>query len=306
MLSIVVILVALTLDRFFGEPKRFHPLVGFGNIATRVEAKLNTPHSFKFIWGLLALMLLCVIPALSIYLLADVFGQFAWLLDIGIVYLAIGFSSLRLHSSRVKKALDNEGLSAARERVAMMVSRDTEQMNEEQIASATIESTLENGSDSTYAVIFWYLIGGLPAVVLYRLTNTLDAMWGYRTERYEQFGKAAARLDDVLNFIPARITAVFYAFSGHASKAFESWRKHAHLLASPNGGPVMSSGAGSLNLRLGGPSYYHGEYTNKPYFGGEQAPNANDIKRANQLITRSLFYWLVLASVAIFLLEALR
>ena len=186
-----------------------------------------------------------------------------------------------------------------------MVSRDTARMDEEQVASAAIESTLENGSDSTYAVVFWYMLGGVPAVVLYRLTNTLDAMWGYRTERYEKFGKPAARLDDVLNYIPARITAVLYAFSGDTGKAFDSWKNHAHLLASPNGGPVMSSGAGSLNLKLGGPSFYHGEHTDKPYFGGERPPTAIDIKRANKLVTRSLIYWLLLASLFSLTYEAL-
>jgi len=305
MLSILVLLLAITLDRLFGEPKRFHPLVGFGNLASRVEAKLNTPDSSKLTWGVFALILLCVAPALLIHAGSQLLQPYSWLMDIFIVYLAIGFSSLLLHSSRVEKALIDDGLGAAREQVAMMVSRDTVRMNEEQVASAAIESTLENGGDSTYAVVFWYMLGGASAVVLYRLANTLDAMWGYRTERYEKFGKAAARLDDVLNFIPARITAVLYAFSGDTGKAFDSWKNHAHLLASPNGGPVMSSGAASLNLKLGGPNFYHGEHTDKPYFGGEMPPTAADIKRANKLVTRSLIYWVLFATLFALTYEAL-
>ncbi len=305
MLSLIVVFVALNLDKFFGEPKRFHPLVGFGNLAGQAEAKLNRVDSCRFVWGLLALILLCVIPAFLSYLLSHLFRQYSWLVEIPIVYLALGFSSLLQHSSRVEKALNDDNLSAARQQAAMMVSRDTEHMNEEQIACAAIESTLENGSDSTYAVIFWYMLGGIPAIVLYRLTNTLDAMWGYRTERYEQFGKAAARLDDVLNFVPARITSVFYALSGITKKALKSWGNHAHLLASPNGGPVMSAGAGSLDLKLGGPCIYHGKHVNKPYFGGEKTPNSTDIDRANRLVTRSLIYWLLLASLFTFALEVL-
>ncbi len=305
MLSMLVLLLAFTLDRLFGEPKRFHPLVGFGYLASRIETKFNTVESFKIAGGAFAVTLLCVTPALLSYLLSQLLQQYFWLVDILIVYLAIGFSSLLLHSSRVKKALDNDGLNAAQEQVAMMVSRDTARMDEEQVASAAIESTLENGSDSTYAVVFWYTLGGAPAVVFYRLANTLDAMWGYRTKRYEKFGKASARVDDVLNFLPAHITAIFYAFSGNTRKAFDSWKNHARLLASPNGGPVMSSGAGSLNLKLGGPAYYHGEITHKPYFGGEKPPTSADIKRANKLVTRSLICWLLLAALFALTYEAL-
>jgi len=303
MLSVLVLCAALALDKLLGEPKRFHPLVGFGNIATRIEFTFNNDGPLRFIWGLIALILLCALPALIVYGVSQTLGKFTWLMDLIIVYLAIGFNSLLQHSSCVESALKLDGLAEAREKVAMMVSRDTHHMDTSQVASAAIESTLENGSDSTYAVIFWYFVGGAPFVVLYRLVNTLDAMWGYRTERYEQFGKAAARVDDLLNIVPARITAILYALSGDAGRAFASWRTQASLLASPNGGPVMSAGAGSLNLKLGGPTYYHGSQFDKPFFGGEERANASDIERANRLVTQSLIYWLILISVFALLLE---
>jgi adenosylcobinamide-phosphate synthase len=174
----------------------------------------------------------------------------------------------------------------------MIVSRQTEKMTAVDVRKATIESVLENGADAVFAPIFWFAVAGPAGAVLYRLSNTLDAMWGYKNQRYIYFGWAAARFDDVLNWIPARLTASSYALVGQTKKAIDCWKNQAHLLDSPNAGPVMTAGAGALQLKLGGAAWYHGDLKDKIYFGTEKLPDNEDIIRANSLITNSLILWI--------------
>lgn len=298
---LLVVSIALLFDTFLGEPKRYHPLVGFGNCANRVEQQLNSDpnSSMAFIYGLMALVILIVPLLLAGYLIESALGPYGWIFNVVVVYSAIGFNSLLEHSQRVYEALllsvtnveIDSDYQQARYAVSLMVSRDTEHMTEAEITAATIESSLENGCDSTFGVLFWFLIGGAPMVIGYRLTNTLDAMWGYRTQRFEMFGKSAAKLDDLLNYVPARITALSYALIGNTHQAFHCWRTQSRFLASPNGGPVMTSGAGSLNIQLGGPAYYHGKFLDKPWFGTNIKPVSRDILRANELLDLTLLYW---------------
>lgn len=309
-MAFILLSLGLLLDQLLGEAKRFHPLVGFGHAANRIENCLNsTPDSnTSIIRGGLAMLVLILPLCLIVSFLTSKLNQYNWLLSVIVIYWAIGFKSLIEHSEQVANALYQNDHEAARHSISLMVSRDTSMMDTPQITSATIESTLENGCDSSFAVLFWFMIGGAPFVVLYRLTNTLDAMWGYRNQRFEMFGKSAARLDDLLNYIPARLTAWSYALCGDTSKAIKSWRAHASLLASPNGGPVMAAGAGSLNIELGGPASYHGKRLSKAYFGGANKPNSSDISRANGLVTRALLLWcciILLLSLCRFLISVL-
>lgn len=305
-MSFIFISLALVLDQLLGEANRFHPLIGFGHCAKHVEKRLNLSTSPRnsILLGVLGLSILVLPFYLASYLITDSLSQYSWVFSVYVIYWAVGFKSLIEHSEQVADALFQRNMMQARTSVALMVSRDTTQMDESQVTSATIESTLENGCDSTFAVLFWFIVGGAPLVVLYRLSNTLDAMWGYRNQRFEYFGKPAAILDDVLNYIPAKLTAWSYALCGNTKQALYSWRTQAARLASPNGGPVMTSGAGSLNIELGGPANYHGKLIDKPYFGGLNKPNSSDISRANALLTRALLLWCA-AALAIALSSAL-
>jgi adenosylcobinamide-phosphate synthase len=177
-------------------------------------------------------------------------------------------------------------------RVGEIVSRDTSQLDEEAVARAGIESVLENGNDAVFGALFWFAFLGAPGALLYRLANTLDAMWGYRTPRFFYFGWAAARCDDLLNFIPARLTALSYALLGRTSQAISCWMKQAPAWDSPNAGPVMASGAGSLNLQLGGAAHYHGVLEARPPLGCGKAPDAADITRALALVQHSVWLWM--------------
>lgn len=185
----------------------------------------------------------------------------------------------------------------ARQRTSYLVSRETAAMNEEQVARATVESLLENGNDAIFGALFWCAVAGAPGVILFRLANTLDAMWGYRNARFESFGKIAARLDDLLNFIPARLTALSYALLGRTRAALACWRRQAPAWSSPNAGPVMAAGAGSLGLQLGGAAIYESVTEARPPLGEGAPPHGADIPRALALISRSLWLWLLLIAL---------
>ena len=169
------------------------------------------------------------------------------------------------------------------------------------MAKATVESVLENGNDAIFGALFWFALLGGPGALMFRLANTLDAMWGYRNERYLRFGWAAARIDDVLNYIPARLTALSYALLGNTADALRCWRTQAPAWDSPNAGPVMAAGAGTLGVSLGGPAIYHGQLEDRPRLGTGDAARATDIDKAVALVHNSIWLWLLaVAGVSVF------
>ncbi len=289
----MILILAVLLDYWLGEPKKYHPLVFFGQLAESVEKKLNKQNDAakkQKTKGLISLFLLLIPLSTIIYLLLQqslTNGLFAAV----ILYFCIAANSLQQHANAVFQALEANDQNLAKKKVAMIVSRQTENMTMDDIQKATIESVLENGADAVFAPIFWFIVAGPAGAVLYRLSNTLDAMWGYKSQRFLYFGWAAARFDDLLNWIPARLTALSYALLGQTTLAINCWNKQAHQLESPNAGPVMTSGAGSLNLTLGGPAWYHGKLKDKVFFGGQNTPVNHDIHRAFYLIKHSIILW---------------
>jgi len=295
----LAVCLAVLLDAWLGEPSRYHPLVGFGRLATIAEERLYggllSGSIQRRCRGLLAVMVLTVPPALLIVGTTAI--PVSGILDVLILYLAIGWRSLSEHANRVQQALKNQDVAAARRRVSFMVSRDTAVLQPPEMCKATVESVLENGNDAVFGAIFWYVVGGAPAVVVYRLSNTLDAMWGYRSYRYRDFGWAAARLDDVLNFIPARLTAFSYALVGNTSLALRCWFSQGRQWKSPNAGPVMAAGAGSLGVVVGGSAQYAGLLQQRPLLGEGRAPDVDTIADAVALIKRSLVLWLIVLAL---------
>ncbi|MEW6728122.1 MAG: adenosylcobinamide-phosphate synthase CbiB [Pseudomonadota bacterium] len=302
----LTMLAAVMLDWRVGEPRRLHPLVGFGRLATWLEVRLNPPPSQpgtrQRLLGLLAVLMLLTPATLLAGWLATlpVLGP---LWAVVALYLAIGHRSLHDHARPVAAALQRGDMEAARNHAAMLVSRDKETLDP---ASATCESVLENGSDGVFGALFWFLVAGPAGAVLYRLANTLDAMWGYKTERFLHFGWAAARLDDALGYIPARLTALTYALLGHTRKALTCWRAQAPAWKSPNAGPVMAAGAGALGICLGGPARYHGEWRERPPLGTGHPAEAQDIEHALNLVSRGTVLWLILILLGAVLLEGIR
>jgi adenosylcobinamide-phosphate synthase len=184
----------------------------------------------------------------------------------------------------------------------MIVSRDTAALDASGATRATVESVLENGSDAVLAPLFWFALAGAPGVLLYRLANTLDARWGYRSARYLHFGRVAARLDDALNWLPARLCALAYGLAGNLRAAIRCWQQQAPQAASPNGGPVMAAGAGALGILLGGPSFYHGREEWRPILGCGREAQPADIERALGLLWRAIALWVVTLALVEWLL----
>ena len=297
MIIAVTVIAAVLLDYLLGEPKRFHPLVGFGFLVSWIEKRFNQPNKSKqvqFLSGMVGWFIVVSIPVIffmGLYAIFSLWFDQLFLLDIIILYLAIGYKSLRQHGLAVFDCLINNEILEARQKLSMIVSRNTETLESTAIRQATIESVLENGSDAIFAPIFWYVIAGPYGVIVYRLANTLDAMWGYKNIRFLYFGRFAARIDDILNYIPSRLVALSYLLLGSCKSAFLCWKQQADLLDSPNAGPVMTAGAGALKLQLGGDAYYHGELKKKPTFGCGKSPENNDIKRSLWLIDKTLCLW---------------
>jgi adenosylcobinamide-phosphate synthase len=308
-----VVLSAATFDHFLGEPAKWHPLVGFGRYAEFLEKKLNKQNAAEpdpniqvaaieteirlKKNGVLALIV-AVAPFVSLATLLQDSHDFKLIIQCLCLYLAVGASSLTSHALEIANALDAKDLQLAREKVSYIVSRDTKNLDEDAIAKAAVESVLENGCDAVFGAIFWFVVGGAPGVALYRLTNTLDAMWGYKNPRFINFGWAAARFDDLLNFVPARLTALTYASLGKFKIAIRCWLKQAPSWYSPNAGPVMAAGAGALFVSLGGNAIYHNQLKERPTLGEGPTPGANDIRKATELVNRGTLVWIVILLIA--------
>ncbi len=291
------LLAALLIDRLVGEPKALHPLVGFGVIAAKLEQFMNSaPDRNKRTRLLGAIAWLCMVlplPLLLVWLVPALSEIYRFLISVAVFYFTLGWRSLLEHGRMIGDAVSEGGLAAGREKVAYIVSRDTADMDEAEIARATLESVLENGSDAIYAPIFWFCVAGPYAALLYRFANTLDAMWGYKKPQYIFFGWASARIDDALNYIPARLTALSYALMGECKSALRCWRVQAHNCVSPNGGPVMCSGAGAIGVQLGVGASYHGQWREKPVMGCGKEAEVKDIERGLGLINRTLLLWVL-------------
>lgn len=296
---VLMSLSALLLDRLLGEPNhRWHPLVGFGSAAQWLEKQLNQRPLrplFSFFLGLFSLTLLVGLPVMLLIGLLSLLPLWAnMVVQTLVLMFCLGWQSLKEHALAIAHPLIAGELVQARQALSMIVSRDTYTLTEQHIAKATCESVLENGHDALFASLFWFLLLGAPGALAHRLINTLDGMWGYRNQQFEYFGKSAARLDDLLGYIPARLTALSYAVVGKNTQKglLCAWRqgcKH----DSPNAGVVMSAGAGALGIRLGGVAIYQGIHERRPSFGWGERCQASHIQACLLLIDKAVIAWLI-------------
>ncbi|GGC10819.1 cobalamin biosynthesis protein CobD [Oxalicibacterium flavum] len=297
----LLVWLGLALDRLLGEPRRWHPLAGFGNVAALIERRMNDKDAGR-LRGMLA-WLLAVLPLVAaswfaIAMLAQLHFFLALAAHVLMLYFGLGLRSLRDHIMPIAAALQAGDLPLARSLTSRIVSRDTAQLPEADLAKAGVESLLENGNDAVFATLFWFVIAGGPGAVLFRLANTLDAMWGYRTARFLHFGWAAARIDDLLNLAPARLTALSYAALGNTRLAWQCWRAQAPQWSSPNAGPVMAAGAGALAISLGGAAVYDGELEQRPTLGSGPRATGKDIARAWKLVAGTAWLWMGVIGIA--------
>ncbi len=288
--------LAVVIDFILGEPKRFHPLVGFGWLANRIESKLNPKNrqelSSQRLLGLVGLILL-IAPFILLAFELSKTPIIGFIADTLLLYFAIGHRSLHDHARAVSHAFSQD-ITAAKVAASYMVSRDSAAVEP---IPATIESVLENGNDGVFGALFWFFVAGGTGALAFRLINTMDAMWGYKTARYFYFGWAAARLDDLISYIPARLTALTYALLGRTRIALHCWKQQAPLWDSPNAGPVMASGAGAMYVKLGGAACYQGEWHQRPTLGAGELPVASDIERALKFVRHGVYSWLIIVLV---------
>ena len=300
--------VALAVDAMFGWPERWfrsigHPVTWLGRLIDFFDAAWNRDSqgaTFRRTAGAVAAL---AVIALSVVLAWIVQAQLAtgWsrvLLTGILAWPFIAMRSLHEHVTAVMAPLKSGDIEAARVAVSHIVGRDPSGVEEAGIARATIESLAENTSDGIVAPVFWGAIFGLPGIAGYKAINTLDSMIGHRTPRHEAFGWAAARIDDLVNFVPARLTGVLFAFVCAQPKAAMScMMRDARRHRSINAGWVEAAMAGALGVRLSGPRVYHGEVANEPFLNeSARDPLADDIDRALKLfrLTMLLFAFLLL------------
>ncbi len=300
---------AWLLDRWLGEPARFHPLSGFASLASILEQSLNqpaAPAAARRAAGAIAVLLLVGPPVLATAWLTRIpLSTLATLAEAGILYLCLGGNSLRHHAQAVAARLATGDLEGARSAVGRIVTRDPRLMDRAEVARATTESTLENGNDAVLATFFWFLVAGAPAALGHRLVNTLDALWGYRTEELTDFGWCAARLDDLLGWMPARLTALTYALvSRKPRQGWRAVRRSAGQWPGTNPGTALAAGAGALGRSLGGPAPYGHRLHWRPVLGNGPAPDEQTIGQALALVERGAWMWLAIALSA-WLVEAL-
>ncbi len=297
----IIAVLAYVMDALLGEPRRFHPIVGMGNWAQLVAQRLHPGSQagpvLQFLLGVLAWSIAMGVPVM---VLAIVFTLSpAWLdmlFALLVLYVCIAPKSLVQHAEAVSQALAQDNLDAARSACGMMVSRDTQAMTREEVCTATIESVLENAHDAVIAPVFWFAVGGWWGALIFRLSNTLDAMWGYRNARYLHFGRCAARCDDVLGYLSARLTVLLFAL--RQRRALTAALEQGDNWDSPNAGPVMAAGAGALGVRLGGAARYGGERKLRPVLGSGRAPRPADIDAALKLV-RDAYRMLLLGLVVL-------
>jgi adenosylcobinamide-phosphate synthase len=296
------ILLGYVADRAFADPVRRHPVAGFGLLATRLEQRLHADSRGR---GALHVVVLAG-GAASLGALAERATRHHPMAHVAVTAAAtwavLGGTSLDREAARVSDHLTGARLREARQQLTHLVGRDTRTLDEPEIARATIESVAENTSDAVVAPLLLGSLAGIPGLLGYRAANTLDAMVGHRSARYERFGWAAARLDDVLNLPGARLTALLATGLGDdPGAALRTWHRDAARHPSPNAGPVEASFAGALGVRLGGVNVYGSRVEDRHVLGDGRAPAQHDITRARSLAQR-----VGVAAAAVAVLIALR
>jgi adenosylcobinamide-phosphate synthase len=292
--------VAMAVDAALGWPDGLfarigHPVTWLGRLIAALDARWNRtadpPWQQRAAGVITVSVVITLASGLAWAVQAAVPEGWSRIVVLGILaWPFVALRSLHDHVAAVARPLQSGDIAAARQAVSMIVGRDPSRLDEAGIARAAIESLAENTSDGIVAPVFWGVLFGLPGIVGYKAINTVDSMIGHRTERHEYFGWAAARIDDVVNFIPARLTGLlFMLLSAHVAEAIGCMAKDAGQHRSINAGWPEAAMAGALGVQLCGPRFYHGELADEPWLnGGARDPAARDIRRGLKLYCRAM------------------
>lgn len=300
-----LILPALLLDLILGDPRWMpHPVRWIGKLIEKMEQYLrNTSLQERFSGWILALSVVFIVLFFSshaLFLVKRISLTLSHALEIWMIFTAVSLKSLRQEAMEIRKHLENNDLSEARKALSMIVGRDTEDLMEDDIIRATVETVAENFVDGVLSPLLFTLIGGGPLALAYKAINTLDSMVGYKNERYIEMGYASAKLDDAANFIPARISIPLlsigaflrgYGFRNTFRIGMRDRKKH----PSPNAAHPEATMAGALGVQLGGTSRYQGVISEKPYLGDNRFPlEKNHILQSLRLIETTTFVFVIL------------
>jgi adenosylcobinamide-phosphate synthase len=278
------LLLGVAADLVLADPRRGHPVAGFGRVAAALERRVYADSRRAGV-GYVAVLVggavtagVAVSRARSVEVLATAAATWA----------VLGGTSLVREGAALADSLDAGDLAGARARIPHLCARDPALLDAAGMARAGVESLAENTSDAVVAPLFWGAVAGVPGLLGYRAVNTLDAMVGYRSPRYAEFGWAAARVDDLANLLPARLCALLTAAAaplvgGRPAAALRAWRRDAREHPSPNAGPVEAAAAGALGVRLGGRTEYAYGVEERPSLGDGRAPTTADLRRATRL-----------------------
>jgi adenosylcobinamide-phosphate synthase len=276
------------LDAVLGDPRRFHPVAGFGTAAGALERQLYASDRRS---GAAFTAVAVGVPALAGAAAAVATRRYPVAraaLVAAATWTVLGGRTLRREARLMADHLEGDDLGAARGRLGNLCGRDPSRLDEPELARATVESVAENTSDAVVAPLLWGGVLGLPGLLAYRAANTLDAMVGHRSERYARFGTASARLDDVLNLVPSRLTglltiAVSPLAGGSPRETLRVWRRDRNDHPSPNAGQCESAMAGALGVRLGGRNVYFGRSETRPFLGDGPRPSGVHLRKAARL-----------------------
>ena len=313
MLIFFAVLGGFILDAIFGDPLWLpHPVVYMGKVISFLDRSLRkilpkTPRGER-IGGAITAFILPVGTFLLSGAVCFFFYKIHWVFGLLIQMFwcaqSLAAKGLVQESCNVYKELKKNDLPAARKAVSRIVGRDTDALSMEGVTKAAVETVAENASDGVIAPLLCMLIGGAPLALTYKAINTMDSMLGYKNEKYINFGRTAAKLDDVLNYIPSRLTALLMILSAYilrfdGKNAFRIWKRDRRKHASPNSAQTEAVCAGALDVRLAGDAYYFGELHKKPFIGDDIRPIENeDIRRANRLMYMTSILMLILSLAA--------
>ena len=296
------IIIGFIIDFFVGDPHAVpHPVVAIGKLISFLDKKLRLGNDDKRdilrgVWTVLIVIAVSTaVPAFILFIMWKIHPAIYLVISSIMCAQILAARELVRECSAVEKALEEGDIEAARKAVSYVVGRDTDALDKEGICRAAVETIAENGSDGVIAPLFWMFLFGAPGGFFYKAVNTMDSMVGYNNDRYRYFGRPAAKTDDVVNYLPSRISALLMTASAgilklfdrsySAGRAFRIWRRDRRKHLSPNSAQTESTCAGALGIRLGGLSYYGGVAVDKPYLGDDiRAIENKDIIRAGRLM----------------------
>ncbi|HKM39976.1 MAG TPA: adenosylcobinamide-phosphate synthase CbiB [bacterium] len=300
--SVAALLTGFIVDAMVGDPYNLPHIVRWlGGLIAALEKRLS-PTIFGGIWLVLLVVMVClIIPSLALSLSYRFAPFWGYIIESCLCWQLLAAKSLKIESMKVYYCLQEKDSEGAKKNLAMIVGRDTDKLDKNGIIRATVETIAENTADGVVAPLLSIMVGGAPLGCLYKAVNTMDSMVGYKNDAYLQFGRAAAKTDDLLNYIPSRLSAILmvaaaFLLGFDSKEAFRIWRRDRRQHPSPNSAQTEAACAGALGIQLAGPSWYRGQLSDRPYIGDQRRPLTEaDIINANRLMDLTSGLMLIVA-----------